>query len=311
MKSFKTCALLCLLVSPAAAQTPATQGGEGILLLAHGGQRDWNDRVLALAAVVNESQPVEVAFGMASRPTIQSAIDRLAARGVTSIVAVPLFISSHSSVVTSTAYLLGVRAEMPPELKIFAKMNHGAHAAGHEGHEMPAGAATDNARPADLRVPVRMTAALDRHPAVGAILTDRVRAISQPAADEAVIVVAHGPVPEDDNQRWLADMQVLAGQIGGAAPFAAIDYLTLRDDAPKAIRDGATAELRGMVGRHVSAGRRVLIVPLLLSYGGIEKGIRQRLEGLDYAMANDALMPDARLAEWVRASATQSRPRAQ
>jgi hypothetical protein len=46
----------------------------------------------------------------------------------------------------------------------------------------------------------------------------------------------------------------------------------------------------------------VLIVPLLLSYGGIEKGIRQRLDGLDYVMAQRALMPDDRLREWVRQS---------
>src|SRR5688572_27558467 len=115
--------LLCA-AAPALAQ-PAPS--EGILLLAHGGAADWNERVNALAATVNESQPVEVAFGMASRPAIQSAVDRLVARGVKSIVAVPLFVSSHSSVVTSTAYLLGLRAEMPPDLKVFAKMNHGAH----------------------------------------------------------------------------------------------------------------------------------------------------------------------------------------
>jgi sirohydrochlorin ferrochelatase len=279
-------------------------------LLAHGGQQEWNDRVQALAAAVNRTQPVEVAFGMASRPSIQSAVDRLVARGITSIVAIPLFISSHSSVVTSTAYLLGVRAEMPADLKIFARMNHDAHSPGHEGREKPVLAATDSTRPVDVTVPIRMTAALDGHPIVGAILTDRARAISQRPADEAVIIVAHGPVPDEDNKRWLADMQVLARQMAGAVAFAAIDYLTVRDDAPKAIREAATAELRGMVERH-SAGRRVLIVPLLLSYGGIEKGIRQRLEGLDYVMAPDGLMPDARLADWIRAAAMPTGPPAQ
>ena len=311
MKMFRNCALLWLLaVSPAAAQTLATPGA-GILLLAHGGQPEWNARVQALAASVNETQPVEVAFGMASRPSIQSAVDRLVARGVTSIVAVPLFISSHSSVVTSTAYLLGVRAEMPEDLKIFAKMNHGAHTLGHEGHPMPPSDPSDNMRPIEVAVPVAMTAALDHHTIVGSILTDRARAISQRPADEAVVVVAHGPVPDDDNKRWLSDMQLLAGQVAGAVSFAAIDYLTVRDDAPKAVRDAATAELRAMVEGHIRAGRRVLIVPLLLSFGGIEKGIHQRLQGLDYVMAPHALMPDERLADWVRASASQSRPLAQ
>ena len=85
----------------------------GILLLSHGGSAEWNGRVLELARTVDQTRPVEVAFGMATRANIQAAVDRLAARGVTEIVAVPLFVSSWSSVVTSTEYLLGLRAEAP------------------------------------------------------------------------------------------------------------------------------------------------------------------------------------------------------
>ncbi len=293
-----------LAAAPAFAQ-PAP--AEGILLMAHGGAADWNEPVSALAATLNQTQPVEVAFGMASRPSIQSAVDRLAARGVKSIVAVPLFVSSHSSVVTSTAYLLGLHAEMPPDLTIFAKMKHGTHGvsaapAGHEGHVMPPAADVDNTTPVTSPVPIRITEALNRHALVGAILIDRARDISKLPEQEAVIVVAHGPVPDDDNRLWLADMKALADQMDAATTFAAIDYLTVRDDAPKPIRDAAAAELRSLVVTHENAGRRVLIVPLLLSYGGIEKGVRQRLDGLTYVMAPHALMPDARIAEWVRQS---------
>ena len=63
---------------------------------------------------------------MATRANIQTAVNALTARGVTEIVAVPLFVSSHSSVVTSTQYLLGLRAEAPAELAAFAKMSHGS-----------------------------------------------------------------------------------------------------------------------------------------------------------------------------------------
>jgi sirohydrochlorin ferrochelatase len=301
-KALTVLALLAVAL-PARAQSAPT---EGILLLAHGGQPDWNERVNALAASLNAEQPVEVAFGMASRPSIQAAVDRLVARGVTAIVAVPLFVSSHSSVVTSTAYLLGLRDEMPADLKIFAKMNHGAHGgpadshAGHHGDAAPA--AVDNTAPVRAAVPIRMTEALNRHAIVGSILIDRARGISRNPQAEAVVVVAHGPVPDADNARWLADMKVLADQMDDATAFASISYLTVRDDAPKPIRDAATKQLRDVVTSQVGAGRRVLIVPLLLSYGGIEKGIRQRLDGLDYVMATSALMPDARLADWVRQS---------
>jgi hypothetical protein len=50
----------------------------------------------------------------------------------------------------------------------------------------------------------------------------------------------------------------------------------------------------------------VLIVPLLLSFGGIERGIAARLAGLPYAMADAGLMPDDRLVTWVLAMAMHS-----
>ena len=71
----------------------------GILLLAHGGSATWNAAVNDLRARVDERVPTEVAFGMATRAAIQAAVDRLTERGVREIVGVPLFISSHSSVV--------------------------------------------------------------------------------------------------------------------------------------------------------------------------------------------------------------------
>jgi hypothetical protein len=36
-----------------------------------------------------------------------------------------------------------------------------------------------------------------------------------------------------------------------------------------------------------------------MSFGGIERGIATRLDGLSYTMAGSALLPDDRLAAWV------------
>jgi sirohydrochlorin ferrochelatase len=281
MTMLRTVLITALLLAPAPCMAQST-APEGILLLAHGGAAEWNERVAALASAIDTAQPVEVAFGMASRPAIQAAVDKLVTRGVKSIAAVPLFVSSHSSVVTSTAYLLGVRTDMPADLRVFAKMNHGRHgggpATGHADHAA-VDHAVDNTRPVTSPVPIRMTEALNQHPLVGEILIDRARAVSASPEKEAVIVVAHGPVPDDDNRRWLDDMKVLAQQMDDSTAFATIRYLTVRDDAPKPIREAATVELRQLVQEEAASGRRVLIVPLLLSYGGIERGIRQRLEG--------------------------------
>jgi len=284
------------------AQQPAPKAG--ILLLAHGGAAQWNERVNIVAASADKSQPTEVAFGMASRASIQSAIDKLAARGVTEIVAVPLFVSSHSSVITSTEYLLGLRPDAPKDLAIFAKMNHGSHGApaavDHSAHGAPA---VDPASPVATTLKIRMTAALNRHPLVGAIVADRAKAISRTPEKEAVILVAHGPVPDEDNRHWLEDMAVLAAQTKASAPYASVDYLTVRDDADPAMREAATRELREKVEAQLAQGRRVLIVPHLMSFGGIEQGVRKRLEGLEYTMSEQALMPDDRILQWVLASA--------
>lgn len=319
--------------TPAPASTGASQAG--ILLLAHGGRSNWNAEVDRIAKTANAQRPVEVAFGMASRGAIQAAVDRLEARGVKEIVAVPLFISSHSSVVTSTAYLLGLRADMPEDLKMFATMDHGSHGAApaapagapaaaaanpHAGHgAAPAASAdphaahgaaakpVDGTLPVTHKVPVRMAQALDDDPIVAAILTDRAKTLSKDQSKEVVIVVAHGPVEDAENDRWLANMSRLAAVMRKDTTFARIDVITVRDDAGEPVRAVATKELRGLVEQARSEGHRVLIVPLLLSYGGIEAGIKKRLDGLDYTMGAQGLLPDERLATWVLESAAKGK----
>lgn len=270
----------------------------GILLMAHGGRAEWNARVTDLAKTIDASQPTEVAFGMATRANLQGAVDRLVARGVTGIVAVPLFVSSWSSVITSTEYLLGQRAEAPAALAAFARMTHGS-AEGTSGHSAHAAPSTDATTPVKSPVPIRMTPALNDHPIVADILASRAKAVGGNPASEALVIVAHGPSDEENNRRWLSDMGSLARQLATKHEFASIDYLTVRDDAPKPIWEKAKAELRGVVQKRTAEGRRVLIVPLLISFGGIEKGLRERLDGLTYTMAEAGLMPDDRLAAWV------------
>jgi sirohydrochlorin ferrochelatase len=290
---------LVLAVALAAGPRAENRSGAGILLLAHGGSPQWNERVAGVAAEVDRQFATEVALGMASRASIQNAVNRLEARGVREIVAVPLFVSSWSSVIRSTEYLLSLRREAPSELAIFAKMDHSAHGAGPAAPLPPA---EDGTLPVRARVPVRITPALNRHELIGQILADRAIEISREPAQEAVLLVAHGPVPEDDNRLWLDDMTSLAQHVRAARRFSAVHVLTVRDDAAAPLKAKATAELRDLVQAETIAGRRVLIVPHLMSFGGIEQGVRKRLEGLDYVMASQALMPDARIAQWVLAS---------
>ena len=283
-----------LVVLAAALLAPRVAEAQGILLLAHGGGDDWNRQVLTVADRVGASQPVEVAFGMANKRTIQDAVDRLAERDVASIVAVPLFVSSHSSVLRATEYLLGSRDDAPPELEAFARMGARRDAAGAANDT-----GFDRTSPVEATVPISVTTALDGHALVAEILISRAVEVSRTPQEEVAVVVAHGPSSADDNVRWLAEMEILAERMRRQTDFSRIAYLTVRDDAPEPVRSQATAELRALVEGAVQEGESVLIVPLLLSYGGIEAGIRRRLEGLPYRMARQALLPDERLSQWV------------
>jgi sirohydrochlorin ferrochelatase len=274
-----------------------------VLLLAHGGSvQTWDEDVRHVADQVDLTMPTEVAFGMATRSSMQAAVNRLVARKVTEIVAVPLFISSHSSLIDSISYLLGLRSQQPEDLKMLATMDNGSG-----GMAMDHGSMTHDPseamKPISSPVPIRMASALDHHPIVADILCDRAASISHDRAHEVVLLVAHGPVPDDENKLWLADMDILANEMGQQSHYAGIESLTLRDDADKPVRDAATQQLRQKVEQISKGGDTVLIVPLLLSYGGIEGGLRDRLKGLNYSMASQGLLPDKRIVDWVIAAA--------
>lgn len=311
---FAAIASLTAFSQPATNASPAISSKTprpGILLLAHGGSLAWNEEVRHVADHVDLQIPTEVAFGMATRSAMQSAIDRLVARRVTEIIAVPLFISSHSSVIESQAYLLGLRSQAPEDLKDFASMDHSGSMDHTAMHDSAAAAAA--MKPITSPVLIRMAPALDAHPIAASILIDRAASISHAPSREVVILVAHGPVPDDDNKLWLHDMDRLAEQMRKSTHYAAIECLTLRDDAEDPVGSAATTQLRQKVEQVTKNGNAILIVPLLLSYGGIEDGLRKRLDGLTYTMPSQALLPDDRIVKWVLSTAQQnssvSRPR--
>ncbi len=152
--------------SPSPAPTDHSHARVGVLLLAHGGSaQEWNEEVRHVADQVDLAMPTEVAFGMATKSSMQAAVNRLVARKVTEIVAVPLFVSSHSSVVDSVAYLLGLRTQEPEDLKMFAAMDHGSGTMVMDHGSMTHDPAmTSEARkPISSPVPIRMASALDHH----------------------------------------------------------------------------------------------------------------------------------------------------
>jgi hypothetical protein len=178
-------------LAQSAAPSSRPISSEGILLMAHGGSKDWNEQVKNVASQVDEEMPTEVAFGMADRATLQEGIDSLTARGVKQIVAVPLFISSYSSVIECTKYLLGLRPTPPKELADFTMDDAMPGMASHPAAGAPPPKPSALPTPVKSAIPIRMAPALDRHPVMAEILEDRVAAIAKDPARDVLVLVAH------------------------------------------------------------------------------------------------------------------------
>ena len=100
---------------------------------------------------------------------------------------------------------------------------------------------------------------LNEAPEMGAILLDRARALSRDPAHEDVLVLAHGPGDDAENERWLAYMDRLAEQTRSTLPFHRVQVATLREDWPEK-RVEAQRAVRRFVESSRAAGRRTLVL---------------------------------------------------
>lgn len=292
-------ALLLVLLAVPLRAAPAPYG---ILLLAHGGDAAWNGEIEKLRATVDAKIPTESALGMADVESLQAAVDRLEKRGVSRVVAVPLFVQSRSEVLDQTRYALGLADKPSASLKAaYARM-----ASAHAGHAMPAGVSHGHSmefstQQVKAREPILMSPALDASPLVGRILTERAKALSKDRSKESLVLVAHGPVDDAAMQAWRDSTAALCAMIKGG--FKGCSFGLLRDDAAPEIRAAAVAELR----EKVSAARgNVIVLPVLIARGGIEKKIERDLKWLDYAWDGKTLMPHAGFDAWVLERAAEA-----
>jgi hypothetical protein len=219
--------------------------------------------------------PTEVAFGMAMHAEelrgFQQAINRLERKGISRMLVIPLLVSSHSEVYRQYEYVLGLRPQA----------------------EWP-----EAGQPLSLEVPMTLTSGLDDDPLVAEILLERAQQLSRQAAEETVVLVAHGPVQETDQQVWAAHMEQMARWIQQQGGFRAVVARTLRDDAPAEVKAQAKTALREAVAEATQHGRAV-VVPLLLAQGGVEHKIPKLLTGLTYLYNGHTLLPHNKLVQWI------------
>lgn len=266
----------------------------GVLVLAHGAHHghgeqgaghvhgeqppeeipSWNASVLEAVKPLKDTYPLEVAFGMADPETIKEAVRKLEEKSISRVIVVPLFISSHSPIIGNSRYILGLQKELPntTDVKSLPRL--------------------------ESKLRFSMTEALNDSPFVAEILLERSRELSKNPVKETVILVGHGPNDESENKLWLDDMQKLAGYVRERGGFKEVEVATWRSDAPKEIKDKAIYKLRTMVKASREDGR-VIIIPHLLSSGGVENEIVEALKGLTYIFNGKTLLPHENITIWI------------
>lgn len=271
--------------APAQAQT----GDFGVLVMAHGGGPQWNSSVETMLAPVARDYPLEMAFGMADAASLQDAVSRLEARGVSRIAVVRLFISGESWH-ERTEQILGIRPGAP------ARPTQAADHSAHGGHSMEFWRLNTTSSFA-----VSVEGLMDARE-MGAVLVERAHALSQTPANESVLIIGHGPETDEENARWLQLIGARAEALNGAG-YRDVHVETLREDWPEK-RAASEQRIRAYVQEHSQDGNRVIVVPYRLSGFGPYARV---LDGLTYVSDGRGLIPSTEVEHWVRRQAEEMR----
>lgn len=271
----------------AAAAPSSTAAPVGILVMAHGGKPDWEAGLLDALKDLRRQATLEVAFGMASAPSVQGAAARLDERGVRRIAVVRLFVSGDSFL-AETRQILGLSPGAPARPEGPAAVH-----AGH--HDHGPGSFWRVESPAEFALSGE---GLMDSPEMGRVLAKRAAALSRDPRRESVLILAHGPGDDAENARWLEKISGLAATVARTLPFRDVRVETLREDWPEK-RAAAERRIRDFVRRGAKNGK-VLVIPFRVHGFGPYARV---LKGLDYVADEVGLLPDAAVADWVAAQA--------
>ena len=263
----------------------------GTIIVAHGGDSLWNAHVRDVAAAVRTGGPVEVSFLMgpdAKTTRFQDAFARLAAQTVTAVVVVPMLVSSHSGHYDQIRYLAGESVTLDEQ------MMHHLHMSGIE-------------RPSS-RLPVSLTKAMDAAPEVARVLSDRALALARTPAQQAVLIVGHGPNSAEDYAAWMENLRTVADSVKTWGRFRDVRVELVRDDAPAPVRAEAVRRVRELIElQHLATGRDVVVVPVLVSKGSVSRDkVPNDIKGTPSVYGGEPLLPHPAMARWIESRVRQA-----
>jgi len=322
--------ILLSLIAPVVAGAYESGGAAekiGVLVVAHGSPSEsWCSPVRNATDEVDLPYPVELGFlEFVPNETINLAVERLDDAGVTEIIAVPLFISSHSSHIQEIEYVLGLRETLPlatehvvvegvemertvvskggryaiSRVPIEANSDGGMQATGHPGEE-------EELVPVETDAEIVLTAAMDDHWLVAGIVADRTADLSTDPEGETLVLVAHGTDEEDNFAGWVNSTSSLANQARLKLVYWRDPSIGLGGTKTAFIHHNETLHPEFTLRPIVENATDPVVVPLMVSEGYFTgTKIPGLLENLTYAYDGSALTPHPNVAGWIEIVASE------
>ncbi len=269
------------------------QEKKALLIIAHGSMsQPWNIPVLNLEKQVKGElakqnikgfEQVRVALMEMAKPTIADVFRDFEQQGITDVYAIPLFIAPSGHSLFDVPAILGLKynKEKADEIK-------------SEGTEI-----------VNTRIKITVGPSMEYKNIIKNILLDKVKKLSENPDDEALVILAHG----DENFEPLWENLVEETQNHILAKTG-IDYSThaFVEVGQSFSTDGVSAILQAsdhkkrviVIGMYLSMGvKRMADKPAPLVMMGFSMDTKKFFEGKNIVFAQDGLLPDARVTQWI------------
>ena len=137
------------------------------------------------------------------------------------------------------------------------------------------------------------------HPYIGEIIRDLAMTASDNPADEALLIIGHGPSDAEDNVKELAILNEQAEWIKEDAGFDRILAANVQDDAPVEMREANVANIRKWVTDAQADGKKVIVKSTVLTEAGVIQKLKKDVEDLGVTFVDTGLMMHPRFIDWL------------
>lgn len=235
----------------------------GVLVIAHGSRnKAWVERIDQTVASIAIDIPIRIGYlEMVEGRGIAEAVRDLEKSKVQQIIAIPLFISNGSTHLEEIQYALGLikKSSVETDLALI-----------------------------EPQVKVIWSQAMDVHPYMVDILSERLQSLSTDPINETLLLVAHGCEVEGFHCLWNDMLHSLSSSLQERYSFNDTQYATL---LPNNITEKA---------KQLSADKKLIVLPVFLSEGYFTtQVIPKKLEGLSYGYSGETYLPHPLISRWI------------